>query len=476
MIIPINEKPYYNTDAVANSIAANDMMDCYLEPIPGVGFSTRRRPGLIKLGKLNNIPFDGIYYWEAKQWVVGVNEGELYRINPDGGFFKITGDKLLQGTPVIFAAGQDTTGAAWLYMANGRLVYTTGTSVIAPTDTSTPAATHVAWLQSYFLANKANTNQIYFTDTNPSTLLQDNTYWSSTDAPVTTEAKADRLRVLFSAWQELYAWGTEGLEIWQNDGTTPFSPIQGAFSEGGIEAPYTVAIADNTVFALCAIGGARVVVKMQGRNPVVVSDAIASVLASMEKVSDAVGSLISVGGVALYMLQFPTAGQTWVYDYKNDVWGRWSHYNQGEHEQFLGMHSCFAKHWNKHLVCSRVDGTIYEMRRDVFQDDTDDIVSYRRTGWLNEGTHNRKNCNTLTVKIKSGLSDSGKLLVRFRDDGREEWSKYIEVTTGPSGHREFIKRLTRLGTYRSRQYEFRISDGSDLVLVSAESDLQGLSS
>lgn len=476
MIIPINEKPYYNTDAVANSIAANDMMDCYLEPIPGVGFATRRRPGLVKFGEIGTFPCDGLFYWDAKQWVVAVNDGNFYRIMSDGGAVPIPGEKLGSSATVTFAAGQNLNGTPFLYAANGTLVYTTGDEILKPTDPATPQATHVTWLSSYFLANKKGTNRIYFTDTNPSTLLQDNTYWSSTDSPVTTEAKADRLTSLFAAWHELYAWGSEGLEIWQNDGTTPFSPIQGAFSEGGLDAPYSVVVADNTVFALCVIGGSKVVIKMQGRSPVVISDPIASVLSGMTSTTDAIGDLISVGGVALYMLSFPAAGQTWVYDYKNDVWSRWSRYNNGTHEQFVGVHACYAKNLNKHLICSRVDGSIYELRRDLYDDDGDDMVSYRRTGWINNGTHNEKIVNDLTLKIKSGLSDDGKLLVRWRDDGREEWTKYQEIETGPVAHREFIKRLRRCGRYRSRQYEFRISDNSDLVLVSAESELQGLTS
>lgn len=474
MILPINEKPYYNTDAVANSIAANDMMDCYLEPIPGVGFATRRRPGLVEFAKISNTPSDGLFWWDAKNWLIAINAGEVFRVFQDGSFYKIPGDPLKIGVPITFAPGQTIAGTPWLYMANGELVYTTGSSIIKPDDTSTPRATHVAWLQSYFLANKIGTNQIYFTDTNPETLLPENDYWSSTDGPVKAEAKADTLKALFSAWQELYAWGGEGLEIWQNDGTTPFSPIQGAFSEGGIDAPYSVVVADNTVFALCVIGGSKVVVKMQGRSPVVISDPIASILGSITT-SDAIGDLISVGGMALYMLSFPSAGQTWVYDYKNDVWSRWSQYNNGTHEQFLGVHSCYAKTYNKHLVCSRIDGTIYELKRDAFNDNGSTMVSYRRTGWLNNGTHNLKQVNDLTLKVKSGLSNDGKLLVRWRDDGREEWCKYQEIDTGPVAKREFIKRLQRCGRYRSRQYEFRISDNSDLVLVSAESDIEALS-
>jgi hypothetical protein len=477
MLIPINEKPFFATDQIANSLAANDMMDCYLEPVPGLGFATRRRPGLVEFADLGESPGDGLFYWDSKGWIIAVNQGRIYRILDSGVSVDITGNQLKSGTTVIFADGQDTAGVPWLYMANGKMVYTkNGAATVEPTDPNAPNATHVAFVRSTFIANEPGTNRFLFTDTNPNTLLLENDYWSSPDNPLTCEAKGDTLLSLFTAWQEVYAFGGQGLEIWQNDGVTPFAPVGGAFSEGGIEAPYSVVVADNTVFALCSIGGSRVVVRMNGRSPVVVSEPIATVLGGMVSVSDAIGDLISVGGLSLYLLSFPAAGQTWAYDFKHDAWSRWGHYVDGEHEQFIGQHACFAKNWNKHLIMSRIDGKIYELRRDVFTDDGEEMVSFRRTGWLDHGTFNRKICDQFFVKCKAGQADPAKLLIRWRDDGREEWSPFMELTLSPVGQRNFISKNNRFGMYRSRQYEFRISDNADLVLVSIDAEIRGLKS
>lgn len=475
--LPINEKPYYNTDSIANSLAANDMFDCYLEPVPGVGFVTRRRPGLKDFTDVGTgAPGDGLFWWEAAGKLIAVSAGRIFDVAQDGAATDITGDPLNVGVPVAFSDGQDTGGAPWLYLANGKLVYTTGATTVAPTDANTPAATHVAFVKGSFLANETGTNRFLFTDTDPATGLMDNAYWSATENPLTCDAKGDVLAALFAAWQEVYAWGTGGLEIWQNDGVTPYSPIPGAFSEGGIEAPHSAIIADNTVFALCVVAGARVVVKLQGRAPVVVSDPIGRILAEMTDVSDAIGDLISVGGLAMYLLTFPSAGQTWAYDYKNDVWSRWGYWQDGEHHQFLGQHATFVKQWNKHLIMSRVDGKIYELDRSTFDDAGSEMVSFRRTGWLNHGTYNRKVCDQFSIKCKAGGSDVGTLLIRWRDDGREEWNNYVEVALSPVGLRDFHAGMNRMGMYRSRQYEFRLSDNADLVLVGADAEMRGLSS
>jgi hypothetical protein len=694
--LPLNEVPFYNTDTIANSLSADSMFDTYLEKVPGVGFVTRRRPGLKQFSDLaTGVQGDGLFSWEASGKVIAVSNGKAFELAADGTATDITGASLNAGVPVVFADGQATDGTPWLYMATGKLVYSinggnttfpvyqgqkvitanytgfatlvhdaswslstshgptaedgvivtitnpttidystltatvTGTDIYdavqtesialpasqgttrttsyfktvtsitpsatigsgtanasgfaaavtgatwtltstAPTDgherlvtitgltatdhsglsatitgtdandlvqtetvtlpngavavTSTyyfktvtnvspsetigadtmnigwnaygglelgwsdasveltssnvPAATHVAYIKGNFLANEPDTNRFDFTDTNPITGIMDNAYWGSTDNPLTCDAKGDKLLAIFAAWQELYACGTNGIEIWQNDGVTPYSPIAGAFTEGGIEAPYSVVVADNTVFMLCVIGGNRVAVKFQGRAPVACSDAIGRILAEMETISDAVGDLIGVGGLAMWLLTFPTAKQSWAYDYKNDVWVRWGYWNasSGEHEHFLGQHTCFVKAWNKHLIMSRVDGKIYELDRATFNDDGNEMVSYRRTGWLNHGTYNRKVCDQFYVKCKAGASNIGTLILRFRDEGNEEWSNWITVPLQPVGQRDFLAKMNRFGMYRSRQYEFRLTDDADLVLVGVDTELRGLSS
>ena len=693
--LPLNERPYYNTDSIANSIAADSMFDCFLEAVPGLGFVTRRRPGLKEFTDTGTSkPGDGLFYWEAKGILIAVSNGSVYNVTEDGTCTVLTGAALSgAGLPATFADGQDKDGNPWLYIADGTLIYTTdglvkihpeymgnklitanhigfdtvatgaswtlstthgptvadavlvhftnvspndysattavitGTDIynVAQTETVTlpqstgavsstnyyktvtsivpssdikgtpsvdgfksgatgstwpltvttpadllahlvtitnnsttdysdktatitgtdifgstqteivylpagslsvvltkyfatvttvnpsasvgtdtmdigwsavgiqigwteqsieltssnvPPATHVAFIKGSFLANYPGTNSFLFTDVSPVTNMMDTAYWGSVDNPLTCDAKGDNLLAIFAAWQELYACGSQGNEIWQNDGVTPYSPIAGAFSEGGIEAPYSFVVADNTVFMLSVIAGTRVVVKLQGRAPVVISDPIARILSEMEDVSDAIGDLIGVGGLAMYLLTFPSAKQTWAYDYKNDVWVRWGYWDaeSGLHNHFIGQHATYVKKWNKHLIQSRLDGKIYELDRNTFDDDGAEMVSYRRTGWINHGTYNRKVCDQFYVKCKAGMSNIGTLLVRWRDEGREEWGAWVDIPLQPVGQRDFIAKTNRFGMYRSRQYEFRLSDNADLVLVGVDTELRGLSS
>jgi hypothetical protein len=477
--IPLETKPYYNAEAIAESIASDDMWDCYLEPVPGVGLVTRRRPGLTLFGDTGtNKPGDGLFYWDAKAMVIAVSCGKAFSVSDLGVCTQLTGTFPSMGVQTVFSDGQTIAGLPWLYMAANGLVYTKdGISITIPSDTNAPKATHVGWINGRFLANESGTNRFDFTDTNPTSGDMENDYWSSTDNPMTCEARGDALTALFTAWQEVYNWGTEGLEIWQDDGITPFSPIPGAFAEVGIEGAYAYGKIDNTIFALCVIEGKRCVIRLNQRSPLIVSEPIARVLSEMSTVSDAMCDIISVGGISVALFSFPTAGESWAYDYKNDTWSRWGHWNllQGGHERFIGQHSCFAKVWNKHLIQSRVDGKIYELDRNVFNDDANPMVSYRRTGWIDRGTWNRKRVSQLVVKGKvypNNASPTSTLMFRWRDNGSPVWSNYVDISLNPDTQGNFVVPMNRMGMYRSRQYEFRLSDNVDLVLVGATEDVE----
>ncbi len=471
---PINERPYYNTDPIANAMAATDMFDCYLEPVPGVGFVTRRRPGLLPFADVSTgAQGDGIFWWDAAQKCIAVSNGRVFDVARDGTYTDITGDACNAGVPVVFADGQMLDGTPWLYLASGKLVYTiNGAATVAPTDANTPASTHVAWIDGRFVANSPGTPRFLSTDTNPATGLFDNAFWSSTINPFRNTARGDNIKALLTNWEEIYSWGGEALEVWQDDFATPFTSIPSALAEVGIEAPYSIRRTENTLFAVCVLDSKRVVVKLAGRAPVVISEPIAILLAAMPTVSDAIGSLITVGGIAIYLLHFPSANQTWAYDHKNDVWCRWGLYigDSDVRDAFIGNHPCFCKAWNKHLIQSRFDGKIYELSRNAFDDAGTQMVPYRRTGWMDMTTGHRKRLTQFYIKGKPGLSIDTRLLFRYQEDGRNEWSAYTELAFDT----ESVERLTNQGTFRTRRYEFRLPSGSDTVLVSAQGSLTEL--
>ena len=125
---------------------------------------------------------------------------------------------------------------------------------------------------------------------------------------------------------------------------------------------------------------------------------------------------------------------------------------------------------------SRVDGKIYSLDRNLFKDDSTVMVTYRRTGWIDRGTLKRKRINQVFLKGKvyPKTGDTSMMQIRWRDDGRPQWSVPMDISLTPDVQGNFVVPLNRMGTYRSRQYEFRLTDNVDMVFIGATEDVEVL--
>jgi hypothetical protein len=318
----------------------------------------------------------------------------------------------------------------------------------------------VASLNNRIFANNGG-QDFYITDTNPVSGLLDPFYWSNVNNPWRAAQKADLLKALHAAWNEVSVWGTQTIEYWQEDGVNPISPLVGATSEVGIEAEYSIAQADNTLFALVTMGGKRAVVKMVNRAP--------------QMVSDANGALCFAGGLNAYILSFPTENKAWAYDLKEGIWTQWGQWNAplSRYENFPIVGSCYAKAWNKHLF-QATNGNIYAHSRTTYQDAGEDIRTLVRTGWIDHGTSHRKRSNRLIVKVKAYNPSAATVLLRHRDDGRPEWGPFMELAIGSESEQTHFIQIPRMGIYRSRQYEIVMTDNADLAFCGIQEEVEAL--
>jgi len=63
------------------------------------------------------------------------------------------------------------------------------------------------------------------------------------------------------------------------------------------------------------------------------------------------------------------------------------------------------------------------------------------------------------------------LLLRYRNDGKPNWSNYREVSLGKLGDTEIFKRISGLGSYRNRQYEIVCTAGVPLTITGLEENV-----
>lgn len=458
--LPLYEKPFVNVDKTSRRGIAK-FTDASKDDFMG----NVRRPGLQKWVDVGtNKPVDSVYEWLYQNVVVVVSGGEVYKITESGAITHITGDNLDSDIPVSFASFGDT-----LFMANGgkilKWIYTNDTcSFITDSDAPT-SVTHIAFIDQYLVALDTTQNA-------------EAVYWSEVDEPSTWEGEffspeiqPDKPNGLIVGWQELLVSGESTLENWYNSGGAGvFARLNSSNTERGTIAPYTIQKIDNTYYFLDT---EKKVIRLEGRSPIVVSNPIDRDFQDLETITDARAMQIISDGEAYYVLTFPTEQKTFAYDYKRDVWARWSYWNitLAERENYLAQTSAYMRKWGKQLAGSRIDGTIYRISLDYYKDDTDTINTDIYTGWHNHNTDAWKHCHELRVKLRRGDGDAfdGKVLeVWYRDNGKMNWNGPRHIDMGLLGETDHIVKLRRLGRYRTRQWRFRCVDDVAFNLISAE--------
>lgn len=358
-----------------------------------------------------------------------------------------------------------------------------GTQRVYPGDFSAAptASTSVVWFNNRFVCNEVDTGFFYATGVNINLGSSkfgefDNYFWDSIFNPFIAEAKGDYVSKLISANQELLVWGGEGLECWQDDGVSPFSNVPQGFKEVGLMAPESVVTVNGVTFALGNFQGRRDIVKMVSRQFVPIGEDIRKVINDYTTVADAIGMYVAAQGMEFYVIQFPTENATWAYDLNLDYWAKWGAWSlgQGQYDQFRGRTCCYARQWGKSLMQAASGGAVYEVDRAFFSDAGNLIRSARRTGWIDWDTFfRRKRSDQIFIKVKTLQFDgTPTLLMRWRNDGRQEWSNYMELPLYPSGQQDCLVKLNRFGQYRSRQYEFVLSDTADLLLCEMQEEYE----
>lgn len=349
--------------------------------------------------------------------------------------------------------------------------FTLATNVFAQiTDPDFPAANRIAFQDGYFILNDSGTGEfwvtsLYGTDVDPLDFA-------------TAEGAPDPIVSLICDHRELWLLGDESTEVWYNSGNAdfPFERIGGAFIETGCAAAQSVAKMDNAVFWLSADKrGQGHVMRAQGYQPQIISTrAVEFAIQGYATISDAVAYTYQQEGHAFYVLNFPSADRTWVYDAATNLWHERMYWDGAEHRH---RGAAYALCFSRHLVLDHSNGRIYELDLDAYTDDGDEIRAIRRTQHQH-AQGKRLFWSELQIDIEAGVglvSGQGsdpQMMLRWYDDGGKTFSSEHWRDMGAIG--EYKKRAIwrRLGQSRDRVYELTISDPVKRVIVDAWAEVE----
>ena len=406
--------PILGQSYVARSINAADnrLVNLFPEAIPDGGKEAgflNRAPGLQFLQTVGTGPIRAL-------WAHQTNGSDFYVVSGIQ-VFKLTSTS---ATPQLLGTVSGTgpvsiadNGATIFFACNGpSYTYFEPTGEFNQiTDENFPGAVTVAYIDNLFVFNEPNSQRIYSVDTvDPVTA----TYiyplvFNATDVS-SADGSPDGVVAINVDHRQMWVFGTDSVEVWYNAGLAnfPLTPVQGAFNEIGCAAPYSVAKLDNALFWLGTDArGQGIVYKNNGYSGIRVSThAIEYAIAQYGNISDAVAYTYQQEGHAFYVLNFPSASKTWVYDVSVQAWHERASGNEG---QYRHRSNCQCNFGGTIIVGDFENGNIYAFDLDVYADNGQIQRWLRSWRALPTGQNNLKRTahHSLQLDAESGVGLTG---------------------------------------------------------------------
>ena len=466
--------PILGSTYVARSVNAADarMVNLFPEIVPEAGKEPaflQRAPGLRQLASVGLGPIRGLWAYGGYMYVV--SRDKLYKVDTD---YNVTTIGTVSGTsgPVSMVDN----GTQLFVACNGpSYIYNATTDAFAQiTDADFPGAVTVGYLDGYFVFNEPNSQRIWVTALLDGLSVDPLDFASAEGAP-------DGVVGIIVDHRQLWVMGTNSVEVWYDSGNAdfPLSRIEGAFNELGCVAAYSIAKMDNGLFWLGQDArGQGIVYRANGYTGQRISThAIEWQIQSYGVISDAIGYTYQQDGHSFYVLTFPTANKTWVYDAATQAWHERAGFSAGEFTRHRSNCQVFFN--DEVIVGDYENANIYAFDLDVYSDNGAIQKWLRSWRALPTGQNNLKRTaqHSLQLDVESGVGlnlgqgSDPQVMLRWSDDGGHTWSSEHWVSIGKIGEygrRVIWRRLGMTQKIRDRVYEVSMTDPVKIAIMGAE--------
>lgn len=389
--------PILGSSYVARSVNAadNKMVNLYPEAIPEGGKEAgylNRAPGSRLVTSVGNGPIRGM--WSFGGYLYIASGTQLYKLDEN-----LNGSVLgnITGTGQVSMA--DNGYQLFIACNPDGFIYNVSTNVFAQiTDEDFPGCVQVTYMYGLFIFNEPNSQKFWITG-------YDGTQIDPLEFAF-AEISPDLIQSIIANHTELWIFGSNSIEVWYYSGDVdfPFAPIQGAYNEIGCASGFSVAKLDNTLFWLGQDArGNGIVYRAEGYNARRISThAVEFAIQSYRYIEDAIAYTYQQDGHSFYVLTFPSADKTWVYDVATDAWHERASFRNGQF--YRHRSNCMANFENQILVGDYQDGRIYALDLDYFADDEERQRWIRSWRALPTGSNNlnRTAHHTLQLDLETG--------------------------------------------------------------------------
>ncbi len=387
---------------------------------------------------------------------------------------------LMNGRPIVI------TGVTYTVLGvtgPGTLVLTSSAGVQVGTTWSfaqTMSARTGAFLDGYFIANLVNSRQISISPLYNGLGDAGAGAWGGLDFAI-KESYPDYINGILVANEQLYLFGTETGEVWQNTGAAnfPFARIDGATFNVGTVSPWSpIEIVGNVYFLGTNSEGQITAYVMNGFTPVRISTYAEEAAWTGVAPTTAYSYGYVEDGHAFWVFHIGT--QCWHYDINGPVGLKWAQRNAWSGSAFTVYptyyHTFIAEansNVGRHITGGNLNGTLYESSVNLYSDAGSDIkcqraLPYRYSGGL------RIYFKRMALEMQTGTVPSGAAPNISRDYSDDRGNTFSTPQAASMGvHDDFSLRVFWAvgGSCReSRIWRLSITGQSKVALVDLHCD------
>lgn len=301
-------------------------------------------------------------------------------------------------------------------------------------------ATQIGMIDGYGIAFNRTIGKIRMSN------LNDFATWDPTQFALRSSAPDNWKAMLVNA-PDIWLIGEQSGDVWYDAGTFPFpiAPRPGATFKYGIAATFSIAAAGDSVLWLSQNSeGAGILVRARGYVPQPVGSfafntAVAG-YARTSSITDAEALTFQVGGHVFYVLKFPSANATWVYDLTTGLMFEMGKWNSAMNRFDVWGPRAITYAFGKHLVGDSTTGIIASLDGTVGTEiDGTEIVRVRIPPALSAKDGERLFMDRFELGVEPGLGTAtgqGQdpvVMLRWSKNSGKTWGNQLNRSAGKMG-------------------------------------------
>lgn len=346
-------------------------------------------------------------------------------------------------------------------------IYNTSTTAFAQiTDADFPANPITCCsLGRRFIANFANSSRFYVSD------IDNGLSWNALNF-ANAEASSDPIKAVWESNGQLILLGSLTTEFWGNSGTLdfPFVALQGTATEWGLAATWSIAKYDNTFACLIKNRMGQVMVaKMNGYLPEKISTIdVDSIINEYNTTLDASAYSYMLGGHPMYVINFPDAGKTWLFDGSTGFWSPLKGWQLTRHRGEFSFSLI-----ERTVVADYANGRLYNLEGSALTDNGDPIEReiIGETITTPDLSYFPVDCMRVDMETgvgtTSGQGSNPQIALSVSRDNGKTYGPDMWKTMGAIGEYGTRVEWRRLGTPRFFTPKLKFTDPVKAVFVSA---------